>query len=42
MNAKNVFFFLWQSFMETHWNEHGKPAMDIVFQKVCFLIAHPC
>ncbi|XP_050263635.1 uncharacterized protein LOC126707933 isoform X2 [Quercus robur] len=23
-----------QSSMETHWNEHGKPAMDIVFQKV--------
>lgn len=23
----------WQSCLETHWNEHGKPAMDIVIQK---------
>ncbi|KAI4377588.1 hypothetical protein MLD38_015188 [Melastoma candidum] len=24
---------LCQSFIETHWNEHGKPAMDVIVQK---------
>lgn len=28
-----------QSLVETHWNEHGKPAVDIAVQKVLQLIA---
>ncbi|KAK1551342.1 hypothetical protein Q3G72_034165 [Acer saccharum] len=28
-----VHFFQCQSFIETHWNQHGKPALDIAIQK---------
>lgn len=28
-----------QSFVEKHWNEHGKPAAEVVIQKVLQLIA---
>lgn len=28
-----------QDFVEKHWNEHGKPAAEVVIQKVLQLIA---
>jgi hypothetical protein len=29
-----------QSYIVTHWDEHGGPALDLIIQKVLFLAYH--
>ena len=34
---RNSDYFDLQAFLEVHWNEHGKPTLDVLTQKVSIL-----